>query len=96
MKQLLPIGSVVLLKNSTKKIMIIGYCQKEVGNQEKIWDYAACVFPEGYLAADKTFLFDSEQIETVYFLGLQDQEQMKFVQYAEQVLQEKKNKLEEK
>lgn len=90
MEKLLPIGSVVLLKNSTKKIMIIGYCQKEIGAEETIWDYCACVYPEGYLGADKTFLFNRDQIERVYFLGMQDEEQMKFVSYVEEVLVDKR------
>ncbi len=74
---LLPIGSVVLLTKSTKRVMIIGYCQKQMDKPEVIWDYAGCVFPEGYMGPDKTFSFDNNQIEKVYALGYQDEEQMK-------------------
>ena len=38
---LLPIGTVVLLKESVKKVMIIGVCQRGGSNPEKIWDYSA-------------------------------------------------------
>ncbi|CBK75866.1 hypothetical protein CIY_34090 [Butyrivibrio fibrisolvens 16/4] len=85
---LLPIGSVVLLKDSTKKIMIIGWGQRGGSNPDKIWDYTAVLFPEGYLDADKLFLFDNDQIERIYMLGFQNEEQMEFKIKAEQVLME--------
>lgn len=79
MKKYLPIGSVVLLSNSQKRVMIAGVKQKSVGN-EKIWDYCGCLFPEGILDPEKLFLFDNEQIERLYFVGLQDTESMSFLQ----------------
>ena len=59
----LPIGTVVLLKDSQKRLMVIGICQKEVGQKEVIWDYAGCLYPEGYLGGDKVYLFNNDQIE---------------------------------
>lgn len=79
MKKYLPIGSVVLLKESQKRIMIVGVKQKQVGS-DKIWDYSACLYPEGILDPDKLFLFDNEQIERLYFVGLQDGEGLAFSQ----------------
>lgn len=79
MKKYLPIGSVVLLKESQKRIMIVGVKQKQVGS-DKIWDYSACLYPEGILDPDKLFLFDNEQIERLYFVGLQDGEGLAFQQ----------------
>ena len=78
MKKFLPIGSVVLLKNSQKRIMIVGVKQKQV-DSDKVWDYSACLYPEGILDPDKLFLFDSEQIERLYFIGFQDAEGMAFL-----------------
>ena len=73
---LLPVGTVVLLKESTKKIMIIGVLQKQINiDEEKIWDYAACFYPEGYMGGDKLFLFNHDQIEKVFAVGYQDEEQ---------------------
>lgn len=78
-ESLLPIGTVVLLKNSKKRIMIIGVLQKQIKEGEEIiWDYSGCFYPEGYMGPDKTFLFNSDQIETVYAVGYQDQEQFAF------------------
>lgn len=76
---LLPIGTVVMLKNSTKRVMVIGVLQKQVRDGEPvIWDYSGCFYPEGYMGPDKTFLFNHDQVETVYALGYQDQEQFAF------------------
>lgn len=48
MKDLLPIGSVVLLKDATKKLVIIGVLQVNA-EQNKMYDYLAVPYPEGYL-----------------------------------------------
>ena len=54
---LLPIGSVVLLNEAEKKLMIIGILQR---NGEEVFDYVGCPYPEG--------LLDSENIERQIFI----------------------------
>ena len=90
MKALLPIGTVVLLKESTKRVMIYGRLQREV-NGNRVWDYIACLFPEGNVNADHSFLFDNEQIESVFFVGCQDEEEMRFQQYLQDTIQQLKS-----
>lgn len=93
MNGLLPIGSVVLLTGSTKKVMIIGVLQKAI-DTGVIYDYVGCVYPEGYFSADKTILFDGIQIEKMFSIGYQDEEQFAFKVKADKVredLQAKKN-----
>ena len=68
MKKFLPIGSVVLLKESQKRIMIVGVKQKQA-NSDKVWDYSACLYPEGILDPEKLFLFDTEQMSVCILLG---------------------------
>jgi len=86
-KGLLPIGSVVLLSGSTKKVMIIGVCQKGGNNPEKIWDYTGVVFPEGFIAPDKMFMFNNEQIEQIFAMGYQDEEQLAFKKKIDAVIE---------
>lgn len=74
---LLPIGSVVVVGDSKKKVMIIGVCQKGV-SEGKIWDYCGVVYPEGFLDPQKLFLFNNEQITQIAALGYQDAEQLAF------------------
>lgn len=81
-KDLLPLGSVVLLKGGDKRIMICGRIQTKAG-EDIIYDYSACYFPEGILGSDTMFFFNRDAIEKVYFLGLQDEEELAF---QEQVL----------
>lgn len=48
---LLPIGTVVLLKNSTKRVVIIGVLQQQIKEGTPvIWDHSACLYPEGYMS----------------------------------------------
>ena len=84
---MLPIGSVVLLKNSTKRVMIIGVCQlAKTESGQKVYDYSGCLFPEGYLGADKNFLFNHDQIDKLFFIGYQDDEQLMFKEKADKLI----------
>ena len=75
-KALLPIGTVVLLKGATKKLMITGYYSK-AADSNKIYTYNACIFPEGYM--ENTFcLFDANQIDEVFYKGLENDEFEKY------------------
>lgn len=85
---LLPIGSVVLVGNSTKKVMIVGLCQKGGSDEVKLWDYAGVIYPEGYLDPNKLFLFNNDQITQIYALGYQDSEQMAFKKKADAMMEE--------
>ena len=88
---LLPIGSVVLVGDSKKKVMIVGLCQKG-GAEGKLWDYTGVIFPEGYLDSNKMFLFNNEQITQVYALGYQDAEQLAFKAKVDEVICELREK----
>ena len=76
-EKLLPIGSVVLLKEGNKRVMICGRVQAQV-EKEKIYDYVACYYPEGIIDSNKLFFFNREDIEMVFFIGFQDPEEFKF------------------
>jgi len=74
----LPIGTVVLLQNGSKRIMINGFCTMDANNPDKIYDYSGVLFPEGSLSSDQTLLFDHNQIVRIDHLGLIDQEEQEF------------------
>lgn len=76
-KNLLPIGSVVLLKGGNKRVMICGRIQTRAGSNE-IYDYSACYFPEGIVDPKGMFFFNRDAIEMVFFIGLQDKEELDF------------------
>lgn len=90
---LLPIGSVVLLKNSTKRVMIVGVLQQQKTEEgTTLWDYSGCLYPEGYMGPDKSFLFNTDQIEKIFAIGYQDEEQFAFKVKADQLHAELKGK----
>lgn len=89
-KTILPIGTVVLLKDSTKRVMIMGLFQRTKDNPEKLWDYAGCFFPEGYVGKDTVFVFNHDQIEKIYMIGYQDVEQFRFHDKLNTILNENK------
>ena len=75
MKDFLPIGSVVLLKETEKRLMVIGRVQVCDG---KAYKYSGVLYPEGYLGSDKLFLFNEDDIEVLYYMGMQDPEEFQF------------------
>lgn len=80
MNKFLPIGTVLNLKQGSKKIMICGRLQ-ERDNDNKILDYCACYYPEGILNPDELFLFDHEDVDTIYFIGMQDSDEFAFREF---------------
>lgn len=79
MKKLLPIGTVVTLKEGKKSLMIIGIMQKD--DEDKVYDYIACVYPEGYINSELFFLFNHEDVENVRFVGYIDAESQAYMQF---------------
>ena len=79
MKDLLPIGSVVLLKDATKKLVIIGVLQVNA-EQNKMYDYLAVPYPEGYLGSDNNYLFNQGDINDIIFRGYTKPERDIFIE----------------
>lgn len=75
MKQFLPLGTVVLLKDAEKKLMIVGRSQAMDGTH---YDYSACLFPEGYIGSDQMVVFNQEDIGKVFYMGMQNEEEFAF------------------
>ncbi len=82
----LPIGTVVMLKEGTKRIMITGFCCVSDDDKEKVYDYVGCLYPEGFLTSSNNLLFDHNQIEKVYHLGLQDEEEKEFKEKLKEMI----------
>ena len=76
---LLPIGSVVLLKGGQKRIMIYGVKQSDENEPDIEYDYIGVMYPEGNLGSDYQFLFNHENIDTVVFTGFEDEERTDFI-----------------
>ncbi|MBB5183585.1 DUF4176 domain-containing protein [Catenisphaera adipataccumulans] len=77
MKDLMPLGTVVTLHKGRKRLMIIGRIQNKVG-EKAIYDYAGCLWPEGLIDSSHFYLFNQEDIEYLYYIGLQDAEEFNY------------------
>ena len=91
----LPIGTVVMLKGGTKRVMIAGFCATQSEDEDKkIWDYSGCLYPEGFLTSNQTCLFDHDQIEQIYHMGLsgaEDDEEKEFKEKLQEIIKEINN-----
>jgi len=81
-KELLPIGSVVLLNNGKKRLMIFGIGQTDLTNK-KSYDYIGVMYPEGNMGEGTQFLFNHSDIKEVFFKGFEDEERSKFIEVLE-------------
>lgn len=90
LEELLPIGSVVLLKDARKKIVIIGIMQikhKDDG-LDVIYDYMGVPYPEGYMGRDTSLLFNHASIQEIVFRGYVNEERDIFVKVIQQMVDE--------
>lgn len=74
----LPIGTVVILKGATKRIMITGFASMSPETGDKIFDYSGCTYPEGFMNYNEVCVFDHNQIDKVFFKGYSDEEDQEF------------------
>ncbi len=82
--ELLPIGSVVLLKNAQKRLMVCGIGQTDT-TANKDYDYIGVIYPEGSMGEGSQFLFNHSDIDSVIFRGFEDEERNKFIQTLQTV-----------
>ena len=76
----LPIGTVCILKNASKRVMITGFAAKGKESGDKVYDYVGCLYPEGVVNSNQNLLFDHEQIDKIFYMGYVDKEQKELIQ----------------
>ncbi|WP_028402314.1 DUF4176 domain-containing protein [Ectobacillus panaciterrae] len=74
-EELLPIGSVVLVEDINQPLMVYGRKQQQA-DQNKIWDYVACLYPHGNLSKEYNIFFDHNQISDLFFKGFETVEEL--------------------
>ena len=97
-KKFLPIGTVVLLKNGKKEVMILSYCifpkgdiyekGKSVNGEGRMFDYGACTYPEGLISSDQILCFNHDNIERICYMGYETDGQKEFSDLMNQSLTE--------
>ena len=90
-EKILPIGSVVLLKNGTKKLVITGIKPMATNEPQTVYDYIGVLYPEGYLGNVGNYLFNHVDITDVVFRGYDNPEWKEFVSLVEQSLEKEQS-----
>lgn len=104
-ERFLPIGSVVLLKEGKKELMITSYCIIPGGEvydkngkvdvqKGQMFDYGACLYPEGMIKSDQMYAFNHEQIDKICFKGYVTDKQKEISKVLNNGLKSYKDKLE--
>ena len=78
-EKFLPIGTVVLLKDAKKRVMILSYLIFPTGEakHKEMYDYGGCAYPEGVIDSKVGIGFNHDQIEEIVHMGLADDDEFK-------------------
>lgn len=83
----LPVGTVLMLKGGKKRVMITGFCIVSNEDKETVYDYCGCMYPEGIIKTEQALLFNHDQIDKIYYLGLIDEEEKDFKNKLKEVIE---------
>lgn len=91
---LLPIGTILYLQEGSRKVMIVHrtpIVQLEEGGESYLFDYAACLYPEG-ITPETVFYFNEENIDEVIFEGYKDEQEERWQRLYKNWIEENKSK----
>lgn len=80
----LPLGSIVLLNGSDKRMQIIGQLQADARTHD-LYDYVAVPFPEGYVDDETLAMFQHEDIRLICAVGHLDDGTWDFLKARQQL-----------
>lgn len=94
---MLPIGSIVYLKEGSSKLMILNrgpiLPSEEADSEGIMYDYSGCFYPQG-LDPNNVFYFNEENIDKVVFEGFKDEEEERFQEIYDDMIENNKEKIE--
>ncbi|AUW96359.1 DUF4176 domain-containing protein [Streptococcus pluranimalium] len=75
---MLPIGSIVYLKEGSRKLMVLNRgALLEQSGEKLLFDYSGCIYPVG-LDAEQILYFNEENIDKVVYEGFKDDEETRY------------------
>lgn len=93
MTNLLPIGSIVYLKEGSQKLMILNRgCNLQQEDAVVFFEYSGAFYPQG-LNPEQIFYFNHEDIDKVVYKGYADLEEERFVELYNKWFEQNKTKL---
>lgn len=104
LEKFLPIGTVVMLKDATKSVMINAYGVfstdkvyskgKEVPRKKELFQYGGCLYPEGIVDPNFVCAFNHSDIKNILHMGLVTDEYRSYTSKLEKNYDEYKKKFE--
>ena len=85
LEKFLPIGTVCSLKETKKRVMIVGFLATSPTINNEVKDYIGCIYPEGIISSDTNLLFNHNDIDKVFYMGYSDEEEKKVQEKLQQV-----------
>ena len=90
--ELLPVGSIVKIRFSKNKYMIMGYYVNDLEKQEK-YDYVAVEYPIGLLSLNDVAGFSADYVKQVLHKGFETEESKEFLtKLKEEISKAEENK----
>ncbi|MEF9988411.1 MAG: DUF4176 domain-containing protein [Christensenella sp.] len=86
---MLPIGSVISVKDNDGLIMIIGKLQYLGDDTNTLYDYSGVDYPAGLIDPKNNYVFNQNQIEQIYFVGYETSENEALNKKIEEIKTEK-------
>ena len=83
----LPAGTVILLKNEIRSIMIMGFIVKD---NDDIKDYLGVYYPEGYIGDEYVLKFNHDDILGIINMGLEFDKQKEYNSFLKNEIEEYK------
>ncbi len=94
LKEILPIGTIIKLKEADKRVMITGIKQIITETKEE-FDYAGVPYPEGIIGFENQIFFQHDDIERIFFMGFIDIERQNFINEVSKFIAEADKQLDE-
>lgn len=88
----LPLGSIIVLKQTTQKLIIIA---RGMLVEENYYDYGAFLYPQG-LIEDSLVYFNEDQISKVMFHEFTDDDDTLFISYIDAAIERRNSEIEAK
>ncbi|WP_338779482.1 DUF4176 domain-containing protein [Metabacillus sp. FJAT-52054] len=69
---------------------IYGRKQQQADNEDKVWDYVACPYPQGHIGDNTNVFFNHNQINKVFFKGLETKGEKALRKQLKEIFSDKK------
>lgn len=88
-KKILPLGTVVTLKNGdgTKLMIVSRATVVEDDGKEVYFDYGAVLIPQGMVSPETVYFFNRENVEKIIFKGFENYDEQQFAKQYDSMLE---------